>query len=85
MSGIRLGRLPERAPVRLSLGLPPELHSALTEYAQLYREAYGQEESVADLIPYMLQAFLDSDRRFARTRRGNRPGSRPADEPRTRG
>lgn len=71
MTGLKLGRLPDRAPIRLSIGLPPELHCELTEYAELYRETYGQEESLAELIPYMLRSFLDSDRGFARARRSN--------------
>lgn len=73
MSGLKLGKLPERAPLRLSIALAPELHRALTEYADLYRQTYGQEESVAELIPYMLQSFLDSDRGFARARRRSAP------------
>lgn len=39
------------------------------EYAAFYREQYGREESVADLIPAMLAAFLDNDRAFQRLRR----------------
>lgn len=70
MTSLKLGKLPDRAPVRLTIGLAPELHRALTDYASLYREAYGQEESLVELIPFMLQSFLDSDRGFARARRG---------------
>lgn len=75
MTSLKLGKLPDRAPIRLSIGLPPDLHRALTEYAELYRVTYGQEESPAELIPYMLQSFLDGDRTFARMRRGNTPRS----------
>lgn len=69
MDGLRLARLPDRAPVRLAIGMPPDLHKALADYAALYRATYGQEESVADLVPFMLQSFLDGDRVFARARR----------------
>ena len=31
-------------------------------------EAYGNKEEVADLIPSMLEAILDSDRSFKRSR-----------------
>ncbi|HWU96348.1 MAG TPA: DUF2274 domain-containing protein, partial [Sphingomonas sp.] len=41
-------------------------------YAALYKEAYGQEEAVSDLIPSMLTAFLDSDRAFAKARLGGK-------------
>ena len=69
MPALKLGKLPERTPVRLTVAIPPELHRLLSEYAAIYREAYGQEETLADLIPFMLQAFLESDRDFARARR----------------
>lgn len=66
---LKLARLPERTPTRVTIGLAPELHRALHEYAEIYRAAYGQEESIADLIPFMLQSFLDGDREFAKARR----------------
>jgi hypothetical protein len=40
----------------------------LQEYAALYAESYGREEPIAELIPAMLTAFLESDRGFARSR-----------------
>lgn len=67
---LKLPRLPDRNPVKLTVGLPPDLHQALSDYAALYAETYGRTEAVADLIPYMLQGFLDSDRAFLRSRRG---------------
>lgn len=70
MDALKLGRLPDRAPVRMTIALSPALHRLLTAYAALYREAYGEDESVADLVPFILQAFLDSDRAFQRAARG---------------
>jgi hypothetical protein len=46
----------------------PDLHQALVDYAALYAETYGRDEPVAELIPAMLVAFLESDRAFARGR-----------------
>ncbi len=66
---LKLPRLPDRNPVRLTVGLPPDLHQALSDYAALYAETYGRTEAVADLVPYMLQGFVESDRAF-RSRRG---------------
>ncbi|MGQ2931630.1 MAG: DUF2274 domain-containing protein, partial [Sphingopyxis sp.] len=34
-----------------------------------YEVAYGKREKPADLIPYMLWAFLESDREFSKQRR----------------
>jgi hypothetical protein len=73
MGAIRLGRLPDRTPVKIVLHVAPELDRALRDYAEAYAAAYGKEEAVADLVPAMLTAFLDSDREFMRARR-SRPG-----------
>ena len=40
----------------------------LHDYAALYAQSYGREEPVAELIPAMLAAFLESDRGFVRSR-----------------
>lgn len=70
MSGLRLGRLPDRTPVKLTLALAPELHQQLSDYEAAYAETYGVEEPVAELIPAMLAAFLKGDPGFARYRKG---------------
>lgn len=72
MSSLKLGKLPDRTPVKLWIALAPELHSRLKEYAAVYREAYGEEQSVTELIPAMLDNFLESDRSFARRQREKR-------------
>ena len=68
MADLKLGRLPDRVPVKMTILLLPDLHQALQDYARLYASAYGQEEPVGDLIPAMLSAFLESDRGFVRSR-----------------
>lgn len=68
MADLKLARLPDRTPVKLTISISPELHAALTAYAALYAETYGREEPVAALVPAMLAAFLDSDRTFMRSR-----------------
>lgn len=65
---MKLTRLPDRAPVKLTLSISPELNQALTDYAALYAETYGRQEPLGELIPAMLTAFLESDRSFARGR-----------------
>jgi hypothetical protein len=68
MPDLKLAKLPERTPVKLSISLMPNLADALAAYAALYKQAYGREEAVADLVPAMLTAFLDSDRVFQKAR-----------------
>jgi hypothetical protein len=75
MTGLKLGRLPDRTPVKVTLMVSPDLHRALTEYAATYEAAYGQAEPMTELIPAMLAAFLDSDRGFARARKAGGAGS----------
>ena len=69
MSELKLGKLPDRTPVKIAITLSPDLNQALREYAAIYRTKYGDAESVADLIPFMLGAFLESDRAFAKARK----------------
>lgn len=69
MPDIKLGRLPDRTPVKIALSISPDLNRGLSDYAAYYREAYGEPAPLADLIPAMLESFLDSDRAFARQRR----------------
>lgn len=69
MAALRLSKLPERTPVKVTISVSPELNQALLDYAALYEETYGQAEPVQELIPAMLASFLDGDRLFARRRR----------------
>lgn len=68
MPDLKLAQLPDRTPVKLGVSVMPDLHQALNEYAALYAQAYGREEPIADLIPAMLAAFLESDRAFSKGR-----------------
>ena len=69
MSGVKLAKLPIRTPVRLTISVTPDLHRTLERYADCYRQTYGETEKIGDLIPFMLEAFLASDKDFAKARR----------------
>ena len=69
MPDLKLAKLPERTPVKITITVGPDLNAALQAYAELYRQTYGEAEQVAELIPYMLEGFLATDRNFARARR----------------
>jgi len=66
MADLKLGKLPERTPVKLTLLIPPDLNEALVAYGKAYELAYGKSEPIAELVPAMLRAFIDSDRAFGR-------------------
>jgi hypothetical protein len=68
VADLKLPQLPDRTPIKLSISVLPDLHQALADYATLYAQTYGRDEPVADLIPAMLAAFLESDRVFVRER-----------------
>tara|TARA_B100000949_G_scaffold51698_1_gene45333 strand:+ start:663 stop:887 length:225 start_codon:yes stop_codon:yes gene_type:complete len=70
---LRLDKLPDRTPVRMSLAVEPTLAKALTDYAEIYRQTYGEEEKPEALIPAMLEQFLSSDKGFKRARNSLRP------------
>lgn len=71
---LRLGKLPDRTPIKLAIAVPPDLKAAFDDYAVVYRSTYGQEESISDLIPAMLVQFLAGDRGFVRAREALRTG-----------
>ena len=72
MTQLKLSKLPDRTPVKLTIAIMPSLHAMLEDYANAYAAAYGTQETIPELVPAMLQAFLESDRTFARRRRSGR-------------
>lgn len=72
MPELKLAKLPDRTPVKLAITVTPDLHQLLQQYAALYAEAYGREESVIELVPAILVAFLDADRSFQKNRVGRK-------------
>jgi hypothetical protein len=69
MATLKLGRIPDRTPIKLAITITPDLKDQLDAYAEAYGAAYGQQEKVEELIPFMLQSFIDGDRGFARSRK----------------
>jgi hypothetical protein len=66
---LRLHKLPDRTPVRMSVAVEPALAEALNDYAEIYRQTYGEEQKPEALIPAMLEQFLNSDTGFKRARK----------------
>ena len=74
MAELKLAKLPDRTPAKLAITIMPDLQNALRDYAAIYAQSYGTEESVVELIPAMLAAFLESDRNFIRAREASLRG-----------
>ena len=75
---LKLDKLPDREAVKITFTADASLKAALNDYAEIYRRTYGQKEGVAELIPYMLDAFMNADPSFKRARkdlRAARPSS----------
>lgn len=70
MPALKLPKLPDRTPIKITISISSHLHRALGDYAALYEESYGQPEPLQELIPAMLEGFLELDRAFAQRRRG---------------
>lgn len=64
MSPLKLCKLPDRETVKITFAASTEFNRLLEAYAHAYQAEYGQKESVPDLIPHMLEAFIKADRGF---------------------
>ncbi|ESX29344.1 MULTISPECIES: DUF2274 domain-containing protein [Mesorhizobium] len=82
MANLKLGKLPDRTPSKITITVAADLSQALNDYAALYRETYGESETVAELIPFMLVGFLEGDRAFAKARKEGLPGAGASEKPR---
>lgn len=67
--GLKLGQLPDRIPVKITVTVSSDLKKSLDDYAAIYASTYGQNETVLELIPYMLEAFLSGDGKFREARK----------------
>lgn len=76
MPELKLARLPDRKPVKISITVSPILNQKLGAYAEAYKGAYGDDEKVSDLIPYMLEQFLNGDRQFKGKRQSRSESAR---------
>ena len=69
MASLKLGKLPDRETTKITFTASAELNKLLTTYASAYEAEYGQHESITDLIPHMLEAFIKTDRGFQKASR----------------
>jgi len=66
---LRIGKLPDLTPVKLTVSLEPEVHQMLEDYAQIYSDSYGEKVKPAALIQSMITGFLATDSGFKRARK----------------
>lgn len=66
---LRISKLPDLTPVKLTISVDREIHQMLEDYAQIYSESYGDEVKPAALVPSMIAGFLATDNGFKRARK----------------
>lgn len=70
MGKLKLSRISDDKPVKVTLDLPAALHQTLAAYAEVLGRETGQP--IADptkLIAPMIERFMATDRAFAKARR----------------
>jgi hypothetical protein len=79
LAKLKLGRIEDDKPVRLTIELPAAIHRDLVAYAEaLAREAGQGTVEPAKLIGPMLVRFMATDRAFAKLRRIQSVSDKPA-------
>lgn len=68
-STLRIAKLPNLTPVKLTVSLEPEVHKMLEDYARIYGDCYGETVKPSELIPSMIAGFLATDSGFKRARK----------------
>lgn len=66
---LRIAKLPNLTPIKMTVSLEPELHKTLEDYAQIYSDSYGETVKPAELVPSMIAGFLATDNGFKRARK----------------
>jgi len=66
---LRISKLPDLTPVKLTISVDREIHQMLEDYAQIYNESYGDEVKPVALVPSMIAGFLATDNGFKRARK----------------
>ncbi len=78
MTKLKLGRLVDDKPVRLTVELPAGVHRDLIAYAEVMARETGEAAEPVRLIGPMLARFMATDRVFLKLRRTSPPERAPA-------
>ncbi|MDE2562718.1 MAG: DUF2274 domain-containing protein [Sphingomonadales bacterium] len=70
MTKLRLGRIEDEKPVKVTIELTGAVHRDLARYAEAHARETGLTQPLPPerLIPPMLERFMATDRAFARKR-----------------
>jgi len=65
---LKIARLPDRKPVKITISVLPDLYDQIQDYVRVYEAEYCETETAQNLIPAMLEAFIQSDHQFKKAR-----------------
>lgn len=68
MPDLKLGKLPNRTPVKMTISVMPDFEEALRDYATLHSAQHGVASTPADIASGMVEQFIINDREFAKAR-----------------
>ena len=66
---LRIAKLPDLTPVKMTIHVEPDVHRLLEDYARIYNERYDADVAPGVLVPSMLATFLASDNGFKKARK----------------
>ena len=66
---LRLGPIPSKEYVKLTITLSTQLKADLNRYAEVHAKTWGTAVDTAALIPHMLESFIARDRGFRKAGR----------------
>ncbi len=71
MTGLKLGRITEEKPIKITLDLPAGVHRDLVAYGEALAREMNEAAPIdpARLIAPMLTRFMATDRAFTKARR----------------
>jgi hypothetical protein len=78
VADLKLGPLPKQSTVKITIELPELLKEELDAYAAEHSKIYSRPTKTAELLPYMLEAFLHADRAWCKHRKQRGKG-KPGD------
>lgn len=78
MPSIKLPPIPAEEPVvRVMLSIPRSRYQLFQRYVEFFNETHGSVAGFKAVLPHLIEAFIRSDRAFARSR-GRRPTAAPS-------
>jgi hypothetical protein len=65
---LRIAKLPNLTPVKLTVSLEPEVYNMLEDYTKIYNDSYQDAAKPTELVPSMIAKFMAMDSGFKRAR-----------------